>query len=178
MIKLVFTVVAFIGMAAQSSVHAASSRTDQMLKLSPETRLEQRCDARAMGSVGREHKGLGGVELAFNSQISGKPGKAIRLSDGLRRSVDRQVLLQPTAGATLELTLDQTIQHIAERELKAGVEKHDAVSGIAVVLDPLTGVSLGGGTFAWFFAIAWFGCGAGVWGWGAVVVIFGRGSRL
>lgn len=28
-----------------------------MLKLSPETRLEQRCDARAMGSVGREHKG-------------------------------------------------------------------------------------------------------------------------
>jgi hypothetical protein len=55
--KLVFAVVVFIGVAAQSSVHAASSRTDQMLKLSPETRLEQRCDARAMGSVGREHKG-------------------------------------------------------------------------------------------------------------------------
>lgn len=29
-----------------------------MLKLSPETRIEQRCDARAMGSVGREHKGF------------------------------------------------------------------------------------------------------------------------
>jgi hypothetical protein len=52
-----FTVVAFVGVAAQSPLHAASSRTDQMLKLSPETRLEQRCDARAMGSVGREHKG-------------------------------------------------------------------------------------------------------------------------
>lgn len=55
--KLVFAAIAFIGIAAQSPVYAASSRTDQMLKLSPETRLEQRCDARAMGSVGREHKG-------------------------------------------------------------------------------------------------------------------------
>ncbi len=28
-----------------------------MLKLDPMTRVEQRCDARAMGIVGREHKG-------------------------------------------------------------------------------------------------------------------------
>jgi len=31
-------------------------RDQQMLKLSPETRLEQRCNARAMGLVSREHK--------------------------------------------------------------------------------------------------------------------------
>jgi hypothetical protein len=43
---------------AGSPASAASSRTDQMLKLSPETRVEQRCDAKAMGSVGREHKGF------------------------------------------------------------------------------------------------------------------------
>ncbi|WP_083741962.1 DUF930 domain-containing protein [Bradyrhizobium mercantei] len=29
-----------------------------MLELSPETRLEQRCNARAMGIVGREHQGF------------------------------------------------------------------------------------------------------------------------
>lgn len=111
---------------------------------------KMRLAANVMGFVGREHKGLGGVELAFDSQISGKPGKAIRLSDGLRRSVDRQVVLEPTAGATLELTLDQTIQHIAERELKLGVEKHDAVSGIAVVMDPMTGEIFGSATYPSF----------------------------
>ncbi|MGM4922508.1 DUF930 domain-containing protein [Tardiphaga sp. 804_B3_N1_9] len=81
-----FAVVAFIGIAAQSPLHAASSRTDQMLKLSPETRLEQRCDARAMGSVGREHKGYKPDEFvayAFadpvirDNQIKA-PGGAIR----------------------------------------------------------------------------------------------------
>lgn len=53
-------IVALAGMLllVDSPASAASSRTDQMLKLSPETRVEQRCDAKAMGSVGREHKGF------------------------------------------------------------------------------------------------------------------------
>jgi hypothetical protein len=38
--------------------HAANNRIQQMMKLSPETRVEQRCDARAMGAVQREHKGF------------------------------------------------------------------------------------------------------------------------
>jgi hypothetical protein len=53
-------IIAAIGimLLADSQASAASSRTEQMLKLSPETRVEQRCDAKAMGSVGREHKGF------------------------------------------------------------------------------------------------------------------------
>ncbi|MGY8681525.1 DUF930 domain-containing protein [Bradyrhizobium sp. UFLA05-153] len=38
--------------------NAAKSTEEQMLTLSPETRLEQRCDARAMGAIGREHQGF------------------------------------------------------------------------------------------------------------------------
>ena len=52
--------------------HAANSRIEQMLKLSPETRIEQRCDARAMGAVQREHKGFKPDELvayAFTDPI-------------------------------------------------------------------------------------------------------------
>lgn len=44
-------------MALLQPALAASTRAEQMLKLSPETRLEQRCDARAMGAVGREYRG-------------------------------------------------------------------------------------------------------------------------
>ena len=39
-------------------VQGAKSNEEQMLSLSPETRLEQRCNARAMGAVGREHSGF------------------------------------------------------------------------------------------------------------------------
>ena len=95
--------------------------------------------AQVVGFVNRDNNGLGGVELAFNDKISGKPGKALRLSDGRQRSVNQLVLVEPTAGATLELTIDQAIQYIVERELKAGVKAQNAVSGTAVVMDPMTG---------------------------------------
>ncbi len=84
-----FVVLALLALTTSSSVDAASSRTDQMLKLSPETRLEQRCDAKAMGAVGREHKGYKPEEFvayAFaDPVIRGNeiraPGGAVR-SDG------------------------------------------------------------------------------------------------
>ena len=79
----------FIAVAAamaSSVADAATSRSEQMLKLSPETRIEQRCDARAMGSVGREHKGFRPDELvayAFADPVLrgvriSAPGGAIR----------------------------------------------------------------------------------------------------
>jgi cell division protein FtsI/penicillin-binding protein 2 len=95
--------------------------------------------AQVVGFVNRDNQGIGGVELAFDKDIAGKPGRAIRLNDGHQRSVDQLMLVEPTAGATVELTIDQTIQHIVERELKAGVEAQNAVSGTAVVMDPMTG---------------------------------------
>lgn len=75
---------AFVLTAVQAQ--AANPRIQQMLKLSPETRIEQRCDARAMGAVQREHKGFRPDEFvayAFadpvlrGSKISA-PGGAIR----------------------------------------------------------------------------------------------------
>ncbi len=42
-----------------------------------------------------------------------------------------------TAGAALELTIDEYLQHIAERELRAGVEWAGADGGSAIVMDPV-----------------------------------------
>lgn len=106
--------------------------------------------AQVVGFVSADNQGLGGVELAFDKQIAGKAGRAVRLSDGLQRSVDQLMLLEPTAGATLELTIDQTIQHIVERELKTGVEAQRAVSGTAVVMDPMTGEILASASYPSF----------------------------
>jgi cell division protein FtsI/penicillin-binding protein 2 len=82
---------------------------------------------------------MGGVEQVFNDQIRGKSGQALRINDGLQNAVDRQIVLEPTAGASLELTIDETIQHIAERELRAAVLEHRAASGSVVITDPMTG---------------------------------------
>ena len=49
------------------------------------------------------------------------------------------VVTQPTTGASLELTVDQVLQHIVERELKAGVLENRAEAGSAIVMDPWTG---------------------------------------
>lgn len=92
-----------------------------------------------LGFVGRDNNGLGGVEQAFDAKIRGKAGRALRLTDAKHRSVDRRVELEPTMGATLELTLDQTIQHFAERELRAGVELHRATGGTVIVMEVATG---------------------------------------
>jgi cell division protein FtsI/penicillin-binding protein 2 len=108
--------------------------------------------ANVLGFVGQENKGFGGVEQAFDKDIRGKPGRALRLNDAKQNSMDRQVLLAPTAGATIELTIDQTIQHIVERELKIGVEAQRAVSGTAVVLDPMTGAILASAVYPTFNA--------------------------
>ena len=55
--SIFFAVTATVALTA-GPCHAANSRIEQMMKLSPETRVEQRCDARAMGAVQREHKGF------------------------------------------------------------------------------------------------------------------------
>lgn len=95
-----------------------------------------------LGFVDSDSVGLSGVEQAFDRQIRGKEGRALRLNDGNQRAVDRQLLSAPTIGDTIELTIDQTLQHIAEREIKAGVEAQNAVAGTAIVMDPMTGAIL------------------------------------
>ena len=45
----------------------------------------------------------------------------------------------PTSGSTLELTIDEYLQHVAERELHAGVVENRAAGGTAIVMNPHTG---------------------------------------
>lgn len=76
----------FVTVAVTGAVGAAASHDKEMLELAPQTRLEQRCNARAMGIVGREHKGFHPDEFvayAFGDPaISGNtieaPGGALR----------------------------------------------------------------------------------------------------
>ena len=94
--------------------------------------------AHVLGYVGVDNIGLHGLEAQYDSVIKGRPGTVLIQTDARRRAFSR-VERPPTTGATLELTIDQYLQHVAERELRAGIDENDAAGGTAVVMDPGTG---------------------------------------
>ena len=94
--------------------------------------------AHLLGYVGVDSVGLHGVESAYDSLIKGRAGTVLIQTDARRHAFSR-IEKPPTTGATLELTIDEFVQHIAERELRLGVEENQARGGSAVVMDPWTG---------------------------------------
>jgi cell division protein FtsI (penicillin-binding protein 3) len=95
--------------------------------------------AHVIGYVGMDNAGLGGLESAYDSQIRGRNGKILLQRDARRNALTSHVERDATAGATLELTVDQYLQNIAERELEAGVREFGAAGGSVVIMDPNSG---------------------------------------
>jgi len=95
--------------------------------------------AHVVGYVGLDNVGLGGIEFAYDSQIRGRAGKVLLQTDNRQKAMFSRVETPPTAGAGIELTIDQYLQHVAERELRAGVEENRAEGGTAIIMDPATG---------------------------------------
>ena len=91
-----------------------------------------------LGYVGIDNTGLDGIESAYDSLIKGRPGTVLIQTDARRHAFSR-LEKPPTTGGTLELSIDHYLQHIAERELRAGVEATGAQGGSAIVMDPWTG---------------------------------------
>jgi cell division protein FtsI (penicillin-binding protein 3) len=95
--------------------------------------------AHVIGFVGLDNVGLGGIESAYDSQIRGRDGKILIQTDAYRRALYSRVERPATAGASIELTIDEYLQHVAERELRAGVEANHAQGGSAIIMDPHSG---------------------------------------
>jgi cell division protein FtsI (penicillin-binding protein 3) len=91
-----------------------------------------------LGYVGTDNGGLSGIESTYDTLIKGKAGTVLVQADARRHAFSR-VERPPTAGASLELTIDQYLQHVVERELRTGVEWAGASGGSAIVMDPLSG---------------------------------------
>jgi cell division protein FtsI (penicillin-binding protein 3) len=91
-----------------------------------------------LGYVNVDEKGLGGIELSLDKQILGRPGRMMVMADGRRRRYDRSEAA-PDPGATVVLTIDETIQFIAEKELARVIEESHAKNGTVVIQDPNNG---------------------------------------
>ncbi len=95
--------------------------------------------AHVLGWVGMDNKGMNGLELAFDEKIRGEDGKVSALRDARRKLFLKETRREPVPGNSLVLSIDETIQYIAERELRRAVDETGAAAGSAIVMDPASG---------------------------------------
>jgi cell division protein FtsI (penicillin-binding protein 3) len=97
--------------------------------------------AHVLGLVGTDGRGLDGLELAFEDELSGERLKRDAFRDAKGRKLMTGGLTDSTsrAGANVTLTLDRQLQFLTERALQRAVEEAKATSGTAVVMDVTTG---------------------------------------
>lgn len=94
-----------------------------------------------VGFAGLDARGLEGLELAYDPLLKGEPGWRWLSRDARRRPVGNweAPTVAPRDGMTLVLTVDTTLQFIAERELEIAYEKAQAQGASIIVMDPMTG---------------------------------------
>jgi cell division protein FtsI (penicillin-binding protein 3) len=131
-----------------SRVRAARKRGERpdedAIYLIPEARRyypQQRLAGPILGFCDIDGNGLEGLEHLFNKDLYGKPKSCVNMLDARGHIVvsgekawDPEVM-----GNNLVLTIDRTIQYIAEKELEKGVEHWKAASGLVLVTMPQTG---------------------------------------
>ncbi|MEK5060344.1 stage V sporulation protein D [Paenibacillus sp. FSL H7-0326] len=101
--------------------------------------------AHILGFTGIDNQGLTGIEKKYDDNLKGIGGGIEYLSDAAGRlmpgSSDEYVA--PKDGLNLQLTIDQPIQSIIERELDQAMVKFEANSALAIAMNPKTGEILG-----------------------------------
>ncbi|MBN2195423.1 MAG: transpeptidase family protein [Polyangiaceae bacterium] len=94
-----------------------------------------------LGFVAPDGEGKDGLELGLDDNLKGH----VELLRGLRDRSGRLLLAdgiqdeRALAGHDVQLTIDQGIQFVAERELEAAVRIFEASGGSVIVVDPFTG---------------------------------------
>ncbi|MBN2136531.1 MAG: penicillin-binding protein 2 [Sedimentisphaerales bacterium] len=102
-----------------------------------------RLTAHVVGFTSRDNRGLEGLELYYDNQLTGSAAQSIFLADIARRPIclnQAQGVL--CDGAGIILTLDATIQQFVRSALIEQFEKYQAASAVAVVAEPKTGAIL------------------------------------
>ncbi|MDB5096916.1 MAG: ftsI [Cyanobacteria bacterium RYN_339] len=100
--------------------------------------------ATLIGFVGVDNQGLAGIENAFDKVLKGPPIKLQVQVDAYGREIMREGPQAPMDttlgdGNQVVLTIDENLQHIAERELAKTLESSGAKRGTVLMMEPKTG---------------------------------------
>ncbi len=97
--------------------------------------------AQVLGFVGKDFKGLSGLELSLDKELGGEPGllQAERDTVGGEIAIGQRQVVPPRDGSDAILTIDRVIQRMVEQELANGIKEYEARGGFVIVMDPKTG---------------------------------------
>ncbi|MGZ4962786.1 MAG: peptidoglycan D,D-transpeptidase FtsI family protein [Limisphaerales bacterium] len=112
---------------------------DDEIRVYPNGRLA----SHILGYVANDdlQSGQNGIELAFNSKLTGVRGWLRTEIDKKQRElvVFREEAVDPRDGLNVVLTIDAALQHIAETELVEIMKKHTPLSASCIIVRPRTG---------------------------------------
>ena len=98
--------------------------------------------SQVVGFAGTDNKGLAGLEVAYDRELTGKVGKQTIVRTPSGRAIQVVSATPARPGKDVFTTIDHVIQANAEAVLRDTVVKWRARSATAVVLDPRTGAIL------------------------------------
>jgi len=97
--------------------------------------------AHVLGHTNSDGNGLTGVELNYNSELSGTPG--VRIAETDRKSKELPYTIseytKPVDGKDVILTIDEMIQHFAEKVADQAMKDNKANAVSIIVMDPKNG---------------------------------------
>lgn len=96
--------------------------------------------AHALGYVGIDNQGLSGLELYYDSYLTGANGAIKYFSDGKGNRLElTEVYEEPQDGINLQLTIDLDLQLAVERELDNVMSKYTPERALILAMNPKTG---------------------------------------
>ena len=95
-----------------------------------------------IGFTGNDNQGLWGIEAVYDDILKGRDGRIItaKSANGSDMPYEYEQYMDPVQGRDVVLTIDETIQHFAEKHLETAVAETQVQNGAAcIVMDPKTG---------------------------------------
>jgi cell division protein FtsI (penicillin-binding protein 3) len=132
----------------------------------------------ALGFVNMNGDGCYGLEQQYDKDLKGKEGMFSVDVDALRRPFGVKVDKPPVQGRSLVLSIDKSVQYIADRELATGVKKAQAKSGIAIVMESDTGRILALSNYPVFNGTKYSDYDSDLWRNRAISDVFEPGSTF
>ncbi len=99
-----------------------------------------------IGFVGTDNTGLEGIELTYNEYLTGTNGKLITAKNnaGTELPIEYETYVPAQDGATVALTIDNTVQYYLEKHIEQAREDNNCYDGAAgMIMNVKTGAVLG-----------------------------------
>lgn len=94
-----------------------------------------------LGFTDIDNNGLYGIERTYDEYLVGTPGRWVKTTDAASRQLpfDGEKIYEPSDGLSVVLTIDETIQHFADKATEEALASTQAKNISVIVMDPSTG---------------------------------------